>query len=62
VQVAAFRSSSISENEAGKYRNKGLNAFVEAAEIPGRGTWYRVRVGNFNSKEEALIFANKNIR
>ncbi len=62
VQVAAFRSSSISENEAGKYRNKGFNAFIEAAEIPGRGTWYRVRVGNFNSKEEALIFANKNIR
>jgi len=62
VQVAAFRSSSISENEAGKYRNKGYNAFVEAAEIPGRGIWYRVRVGNFNSKEEALIFANKNIR
>ena len=62
VQVAAFRSSSISENEAGKYRNKGYNAFVEAAEIPGRGTWYRVRVGNFNSKEEAQIFSNKNVR
>jgi len=62
VQVAAFRSSSISENEAGKYRNKGFNAFVEAAEIPGRGTWYRVRVGNFNSKEGAQIFSNKNVR
>ena len=62
VQVAAFRSKSISENEAGKYRNKGFNAFVEAAEIPGRGTWYRVRVGNFNSKEEAQIFSNKNVR
>jgi cell division septation protein DedD/nucleoid DNA-binding protein len=62
VQVAAFRSSSISENEAGKYRNKGYNSFVEAAEIPERGTWYRVRVGNFNNKEEAQIFANKNVR
>lgn len=62
VQVAAFRSISISENEAGKYRNKGYNAFVEAAEIPDRGTWYRVRVGNFSTKEEAQIFANKNIR
>jgi len=62
VQVAAFRSSSISENEAGKYRNKGYNAFVESAEIPERGTWYRVRVGNFNNKEEAQIFANKNVR
>ena len=62
VQVAAFRSSSISENEAGKYRNKGYNAFVEAAEIPERGTWYRVRVGNFSTKDEAQIFANKNVR
>lgn len=62
VQVAAFRSSSISENEAGKYRNKGYNAFVETAEIPGRGTWYRVRVGNFSTKEEAQDFIKKNIR
>jgi cell division septation protein DedD/nucleoid DNA-binding protein len=62
VQVAAFRSSSISENEAGKYRNKGYNAFVEAAEIPERGTWYRVRVGNFSTKEEAQDFIKKNIR
>lgn len=62
VQVASFRASSISENEAGKYRNKGYNAFVEAAEIPNRGTWYRVRVGNFSTKEEAQNFINKNIR
>ena len=62
VQVASFRASSISENEAGKYRNKGYNAFVEAAELPNRGTWYRVRVGNFSTKEEAQNFINKNIR
>ncbi len=62
VQVASFRASSISENEASKYRNKGFNAFVEEAEIPNRGIWYRVRVGNFSTKEEAQSFANKNIR
>ncbi|HRP92364.1 MAG TPA: SPOR domain-containing protein [Ignavibacteriaceae bacterium] len=62
VQVASFRASSISENEAGKYRNKGYNAFVEEAEIPNRGKWYRVRVGNFSTKEEAQIFVDKNIR
>lgn len=62
VQVASFRANSISENEAGKYRNKGYNAFVEAAELPNRGTWYRVRVGNFSTKEEAQNFINKNIR
>ena len=62
VQVAAFRSKVISDNEAGKYRNKGYTAIVEAAEIPERGTWYRVRVGNFSTKEEAQNFVNKNIR
>jgi cell division septation protein DedD len=62
VQVAAFRSKVISDNEAGKYRNKGYIAIVEAAEIPERGTWYRVRVGNFSTKEEAQNFVNKNIR
>jgi cell division septation protein DedD/nucleoid DNA-binding protein len=62
VQVAAFRSKVISDNEAGKYMNKGYTAIVEAAEIPERGTWYRVRVGNFSTKEEAQNFVNKNIR
>jgi hypothetical protein len=56
VQVASFRANSIAENEAGKYRNKGLNSFVEAAQIPDRGLWYRVRVGNFTSINEAKDF------
>lgn len=56
VQVASFRANSIAENEAGKYRNKGFNAFVEAAQIPDRGLWYRVRVGNFASINEAKDF------
>lgn len=62
VQVASFRSSSISENEAGKYRDKGFNAFVEATEITGKGLWYRVKVGNFSSVTEAKDFIAKNIR
>ncbi len=62
VQVASFRSNSISENEAGKYRNKGFNSFVEATEITGKGLWYRVKVGNFSSVTEAKDFIAKNIR
>lgn len=62
VQVASFKSNSIAENEAGKYRNKGYNSFVEATEIPERGTWYRIKVGNFSSLDEAKKFKEKNIR
>lgn len=56
VQVAAFRSSSVAENEAGRFRNKGYNAFVERAEVDG-SFWHRVKVGNFTDLEEAKRFA-----
>ncbi|MBS4033757.1 MAG: SPOR domain-containing protein [Ignavibacterium sp.] len=56
IQVAAFRSNSVAENEAGRFRNKGYNAFVERAEIDG-SIWHRVRVGNFTDLEEAKKFA-----
>jgi len=29
------------------------------AEVPGRGTWYRVRVGPFQTKEEAESWARQ---
>jgi nucleoid DNA-binding protein len=56
VQVAAFRSSSVAENEAGRFRNKGYNAFVERAEVEG-SIWHRVKVGNFTDLREAEKFA-----
>lgn len=56
VQVAAFRSLSVAENEAGRFRNKGHNAFVERAEVDG-SYWHRVKVGNFTDLEEAKKFA-----
>ncbi|WP_168026827.1 SPOR domain-containing protein [Ignavibacterium album] len=59
VQVAAFRSNSIAENEAAKFRNKGFNSFVEKAEIQGMGVWFRVRVGNFPTLKEAQEFQSR---
>ncbi|MCL6494530.1 MAG: SPOR domain-containing protein [Ignavibacterium sp.] len=59
VQVAAFRSNSIAENEAAKFRNKGYSAFVEKAEIQGMGVWFRVRVGNFPTLKEAQEFQSR---
>jgi len=56
VQVAAFRSNSVAENEAGRFRNKGYNAFVERAEVDGT-IWHRVKVGNFTNLEEAKKLA-----
>jgi len=53
VQVSAFQT----QEEADAYRaslgRKGYQPYVVAAEIPGKGMWYRVRVGRFDDKSSA---------
>lgn len=36
-----------------KLRQRGYAAYVEPIAIPDKGTWYRVRMGEFPSKEFA---------
>jgi cell division septation protein DedD len=42
-----------------KLNNKGYLAHVVPAELGERGTWHRVRVGQFASKQEAETLADK---
>jgi DedD protein len=51
VQLAAAQDRAEAERIAGKF--SGLNARVEEAEVPGKGRFYRVRVGGFDTRESA---------
>lgn len=52
-QVSSWRLKSKAETEVEKLLKNGLNAFVTTANLSELdGTWYRVRVGYFNSLEE----------
>ncbi|HSN91797.1 MAG TPA: SPOR domain-containing protein, partial [Anaeromyxobacteraceae bacterium] len=51
VQVGASRDRAEADRIAGKFRSSG--ARVEEADVPGKGTWYRVRVGSFPTREAA---------
>ena len=44
VQVMSVKIQSVAESEAARLRSLGKKAIVQQAEIPGRGTWYRVKV------------------
>jgi len=57
VQVSSFRSEQVAENTVAKYNSQGYNAFIETIDINGND-WYRVRVGNFKTLEEAQKFNN----
>ncbi len=59
VQVSSWQSQAKASSEVERLKRQGLNAFIQRAEIPGRGTWYRVRVGGFTSVAEAEKFVNK---
>ncbi|MFO7448160.1 MAG: SPOR domain-containing protein [Ignavibacteriaceae bacterium] len=53
VQISSWKSKSKAEAEVQKLRNKNLDAFVERAEVPGKGFWYRVKIGNIKTQAEA---------
>ena len=41
---------------AAKLRDKGYAPYIIEAQVPGRGTWYRVRMGGFASKDAATRY------
>lgn len=53
VQVAAVKQRQGAEGLRDRMKKKGYAAFVEAAELGAKGTWYRVYAGPFGSKSDA---------
>ena len=60
VQVSSWQSEFVAKKESEKFNRKGFKSFVEKVNIPGKGTWFRVKVGNFKSVEQAENFYNTN--
>lgn len=59
VQIGSFQNTDAAYNLEKKLGSKGYPSFVIKAVIPNKGTWYRVRVGTFNSKDKAARYAEK---
>jgi cell division protein FtsN len=53
VQVASSPSRTDSERLQQKYISLGYEAHIMTADLVEKGIWYRVRVGNFGTREEA---------
>ncbi len=51
-QVSSWKNKPKAESEVKRLISKGHDAFMEETQIPRRGTWYRVRIGYFNSLQE----------
>jgi cell division protein FtsN len=53
VQVAAVKQRQGAEGLRDRMTTKGYTAFVEAADLGAKGTWYRVYAGPFGNKADA---------
>ena len=52
-QLSSWKDKSKAENQVAKLKREGHNAFMVEIYLPNRGeTWYRVRIGYFNSLQE----------
>jgi DedD protein len=56
LQLGASPNREDAERQASRMREKGYAPYITAAEVPGKGTWYRVRMGSFPSKDAATRY------
>ena len=53
IQVASFKDPNVADKMVEELKKKGYPAYRSLGKIPGKGIWYRVRIGYFSSKSEA---------
>jgi cell division septation protein DedD len=56
LQVSSFRTQNEADQFSTQLRARGHKAYVVEAHVPGRGTWYRVRIGPFASQHAAASY------
>jgi cell division septation protein DedD len=56
LQVSSYDTRDAAERFVAALRARGHRAFVAQAELPGRGRSYRVRVGPFPTRRDALAY------
>lgn len=54
VQVSSFPSLEEAEAYQSTLVRKGYSPYIVSANLPGRGTWFRVRMGHYSEKDKAL--------
>jgi cell division septation protein DedD len=59
IQVASMRASGDADKLVNKLKKEGFPAYRAIGKIPGKGIWYRVRVGYFKNRTEAGLMLKR---
>ena len=52
IQAGSFQNPSDADNQTARLAILGFESSVEPANLPDKGTWYRVRMGPYNKLDE----------
>ncbi len=53
LQLSAFQTREEADRFVARLRDRGYAPYIVAAEVANKGTWYRVRMGSFPSRDAA---------
>ncbi|MFA4874528.1 MAG: SPOR domain-containing protein [bacterium] len=56
VQVGSYPNAVEAKHSVERWKGKGYPAYLMLADIPDRGRWYRVRIGGFETRDEAARY------
>ncbi len=56
VQIGSYPQMAEASSLVDRWKAKGYPAFMMIADIPDRGRWYRVRLGGFESRNDATHY------
>ncbi|NVJ25404.1 SPOR domain-containing protein, partial [Myxococcus sp. AM011] len=56
LQLSAFQDKQEADRFMARLRDRGYAPYIVTAEVAGKGTWYRVRMGTFASKDAATRY------
>ena len=59
VQIGAFQDQSQANRLLNSMKSKGYPAFIKQMESPDNKRWYRVRVGTFSTRDDAISYGDK---
>lgn len=59
LQMGSYPTLEEAQASHQNWKKKGYSAFITEAEIPGKGTWYRVRLGSFPTQDKAKALLDK---
>jgi len=54
IHAGSFRKSKLAQNDVSRFNKLGYNAYIERVNLGDKGIWYRVKIGLYNTRAEAL--------